>query len=171
MGSLAIAFLLMVISWGESCGCISPETRVAVTHGDAQILDRQCATNTAVRRNTDDNSWDASSIAQAMLNQLFGDSTGDAIADRIREALEESPQGLSKYQIRRLFHGHVSCDRIDAALEQLMLIDAAGYHSEPTRGRSSTLWSATTQQQTEENEISEAGLDEFAAEEGGFQRL
>ena len=30
------------------------------------------------------------------------------------------------HQIRRLFHGHVSCDRIDAALEQLMLIDAAG---------------------------------------------
>jgi hypothetical protein len=43
-----------------------------------------------------------------------------------------------------------------------MLIDAAGFHSEPTRGRSSTLWSATAQQQTEENEISEADLDEFS---------
>jgi hypothetical protein len=109
--------------------------------------------------------WD---YCSASASHLFGDSTGDAIADRIREALEESPQGLSKYQIRRLFHGHVSCDRIDAALEQLMLIDAAGCHSEPTRGRSSTLWSATAQQQTEENEISEADLDEFSAEEGGF---
>jgi hypothetical protein len=107
--------------------------------------------------------WD---YCSASASHLFGDSTGDAIADRIREALEESPQGLSKYQIRRLFHGHVSCDRIDAALEQLMLIDAAGYHSEPTRGRSSTLWSATAQQQAEENGISEGDLDEFAAEEG-----
>jgi hypothetical protein len=62
----------------------------------------------------------------------------------------------------------VSCDRIDAALEQLMLIDAAGCHSEPTRGRSFTLWSATAQLQMEENEISEADLDEFSAEEGGF---
>jgi hypothetical protein len=61
----------MVISWEGSCGCISPETRVAVTHGDAQTLDRQCATNTVVRRNTDDNSWDASSIAQAMLNRCL----------------------------------------------------------------------------------------------------
>jgi hypothetical protein len=49
-----------------------------------------------------------------------------------------------------------------------MLIGAASCHSEPTRGRSSTLWSATAQQQMEENEISEADLEEFAAKEGGF---
>jgi hypothetical protein len=36
---------------------------------------------------------------------LFGTSTGDSIADRIREAIHASNDGLSKYQIRRLFHG------------------------------------------------------------------
>jgi hypothetical protein len=100
-------------------------------------------------------------------SHLFGNSTGDAIADRIREALEESPEGLSKYQIRRLFHGHVSCNRIDAALEQLMLMDAAGYRSELTGGRPSTLWSATAEQAQEENEASEADADEPVAEEEG----
>ena len=55
--------------------------------------------------------WD---YCSASASHLFGDSTGDAIADRILEALVESPQGISKQQIRRLFHGHVSCDRIDA---------------------------------------------------------
>jgi hypothetical protein len=43
-----------------------------------------------------------------------------------------SPNGLSKNQIRRLFHGHVNTDRIDAALEQLLALDAVNCHSEPT---------------------------------------
>ena len=107
--------------------------------------------------------WDYCSASASL---LFGDSTGDPIADRIREALEESPQGLSKNQIRRLFHGHIHCDRIDAALEQLVLLDAASCHSEPTAGRPYTLWSATVEEQ-EENEALEAGLDELVAEEEG----
>ena len=52
---------------------------------------------------------------------LFGVSTGDPIADRIREAIQASNDGLSKYQIRRLFHGHVEGSRIDAALFVLVL--------------------------------------------------
>jgi hypothetical protein len=108
--------------------------------------------------------WD---YCSASASHLFGDSTGDAIADRIREALEESPDGLSKNQIRRLFHGHVNCDRIDAALEQLMVIDAASCHSELTGGRPSTLWSATAEQEQVENEASEADSDELVAEEEG----
>ena len=55
---------------------------------------------------------------------LFGMSTGDPIADRIREAIEASNDGLSKYQIRRLFHGHVEGSRIDAALEKLVALGA-----------------------------------------------
>jgi hypothetical protein len=108
--------------------------------------------------------WDYCSASAAL---LFGDSTGDPIADRIREALEESPEGLSKNQIRRLFHGHVSCHRIDTALQQLVLLDAASCHSEPTAGRPSTLWSATVEEEQEENEALEAGLDELVAEEEG----
>jgi hypothetical protein len=61
----------------------------------------------------------------------------------------------------------VSCNRIDAALEQLMAIDAAGYRSELTGGRPSTLWSATAGQVQEENEASEADADQPMAEEGG----
>jgi hypothetical protein len=105
--------------------------------------------------------WDYCSASASL---LFGDSTGDAIADRIRDALEESPEGLSKHQIRRLFHGHVNCDRIDAALEQLMAIDAASCHSALTRGRPSTLWSANTGQEQEENQASEADADELVTE-------
>jgi hypothetical protein len=106
--------------------------------------------------------WD---YCSATAYHLFGDSTGDAIADRIREALEESPVGLSRHQIRRLFHGHVSCNRIDAALEQLMAINAASCQTELTRGRPSTHWSTTAEQ--EENEVSERDADELAAEEEG----
>jgi hypothetical protein len=105
--------------------------------------------------------WD---YCSASASHLFGDSTGDAIADRIRDALEESPQGLSKHQIRRLFHGHVNCDRIDAALEQLIAIDAASCHSALTGGRPSTLWSANAGQEQEENEASEADADELVTE-------
>jgi hypothetical protein len=109
--------------------------------------------------------WD---YCSASASDLFGDSTGDAIADRILEALVESPQGLSKQQIRRLFHGHVTCDRIDAALEQLMALDAASCHSQPTRGRPSTLWSARAEQEQEENDGFLADLVEFVGEEGGL---
>jgi hypothetical protein len=108
--------------------------------------------------------WD---YCSASASPLFGDSTGDTIADRIREALEAAPEGLSKNQIRRLFHGHVHCNRIDAALEQLVLLDAASCHSEQTGGRPSTLWSATAEEEQEENEAWEADLDDPAAEEQG----
>ena len=78
---------------------------------------------------------------------LFGMSTGDPIADRIREAIQASNDGLSKYQIRRLFHGHVEGSRIDAALERLVALGALYAQREATGGRPSTLWSVI-----EENE-------------------
>jgi hypothetical protein len=106
--------------------------------------------------------WD---YCSASASHLFGDSTGDPIADRIREALEQSPDGLSKNQIRGLFHGHVTCDRIDAALEQLFAINAAGCRSESTGGRPSTLWSATAGPDQEENEAVEE-LEALLADSG-----
>jgi hypothetical protein len=105
--------------------------------------------------------WD---YCSASASHLFGDSTGDPVADRIREALEQSPEGLSKHQIIRLFHGHVNGDRIDAALQQLMLIDAACCHSELTAGRPSTLWSTTPGSEREENEASAVDADELVTE-------
>ena len=73
---------------------------------------------------------------------LFGISARDAVADRIREAIETTPEGLSKTQIRRLFHGHVDTRRIDAALQQLAVIGSIGHKPQPTPGRLSTVWSA-----------------------------
>jgi hypothetical protein len=107
--------------------------------------------------------WDYCSASASL---LFGDSTGDPIADRIRDALEESTEGLSKNQIRRLFHGHVRSDRIDAALQQLVLLDAIGCQNQPTTGRPSTLWSASAEEQ-EEYEAGEADWDDLAAGQQG----
>jgi hypothetical protein len=97
--------------------------------------------------------WDYCYSSAAL---LFGTSTGDPIADRIREAIQASNDGLSKYQIRRLFHGHVEGSRIDAALEQLVALGALYAQSEATGGRPSTLWSAIEENEPEENEESTA---------------
>ncbi len=83
--------------------------------------------------------WDYCYASAAL---LFGLSTGDPIADRIREAIDASDKGLSRDQIRRLFHGHVEADRIDAALESLVSLGALSFQTEPSGGRPSTLWSA-----------------------------
>jgi hypothetical protein len=106
--------------------------------------------------------WDYCSTSASL---LFGNSTGDPIADRICEALDQAPKGLSRNQIRELFHGHVNCDRIDAALQQLVLLGAAGCHSQQTAGRPATLWSAAAVEGQEENEAWEADLDELVTGE------
>jgi hypothetical protein len=108
--------------------------------------------------------WDYCSTSASL---LFGESTGDSIADRIREALEATPDGLSRNQIRGLFHGHVTCDRIDAALQQLIALGAAGPRSQPTGGRPSTLWSATAAEEQEENQALLADLEELLAQQEG----
>jgi hypothetical protein len=105
--------------------------------------------------------WDYCYSSAAL---LFGTSTGDPIADRIREAIQASNDGLSKYQIRRLFHGHVEGSRIDAALEQLVALGALYAQSEATGGRPATLWSAIEENEPEENEESTAE-EEHPAEE------
>jgi hypothetical protein len=94
---------------------------------------------------------------------LFGWSTGDPIADRIREAVEAAPDGLSKHQVRRLFHGHLESELIDAALEKLRALGAITDHSQHTAGRSSTLWSSSEEKQLMEME--ELLEDDEAAEE------
>ena len=79
----------------------------------------------------------------ASASHLFGTSTGDSTADRIREALDAAPDGLSRKQISALFHGHLSSERIDAALEQLVALGVINPRRQPGKGRPSTLWSAT----------------------------
>jgi hypothetical protein len=100
---------------------------------------------------------------------LFGTSTGDATADRIREAVNASFEGLSRKQISALFHGHVSADRIEAALEQLASLDAIHPSSQPSGGRPSTVWCAMPKTESmDEEEEDEDEDEEMANEESGW---
>jgi hypothetical protein len=83
--------------------------------------------------------WDYCSASASL---FFGTSTGDHTADRILEAINASTNGLSRTQMSALFHGHVSSNRIDAALEHLISLGAIDQSNQPTGGRPATLWSA-----------------------------
>jgi hypothetical protein len=76
----------------------------------------------------------------ASASNLFGTSTGDPTADRIKLAIEQSKDGLSREQIRCLFHGHVSSGNIEAALEQLTSLGVLTHHLQPGRGRPAKVW-------------------------------
>jgi hypothetical protein len=82
--------------------------------------------------------WDYCSASAAL---IFHASTGDAVFDRIRRALDETPEGLTRKEIRALFHGHVSSERIDMALETLTAQGLATNQTTSGRGRPATLWS------------------------------
>ena len=83
--------------------------------------------------------WDYCSYSAA---SLFGACVGDSIADRILEALQAAENGLTRKQIRDLFHGHVSSGSIDQALEKLSSLELATSRYVTGRGRPTTLWSA-----------------------------
>jgi len=84
--------------------------------------------------------WD---YCSASASRFFGTATGDHTADRILEAINASTDGLlSRKQISALFRGHLSSNRIEAALEQLISLGAIHQSSQPSGGRPSTLWSA-----------------------------
>jgi hypothetical protein len=81
--------------------------------------------------------WDYC-LASASL--FFDISPVDPTAQRISEALDATPEGLTRTQIRGLFHGHVSTERIDLALEQLTSLGLINRRIAAGRGRSSTFW-------------------------------
>jgi hypothetical protein len=81
--------------------------------------------------------WDYC-LASARL--VFDTAPIDPTARRISEALDVNPHGLTRVQIRGLFHRHVSKERIDLALEQLMGLGLINHETSPGRGRSATLW-------------------------------
>jgi hypothetical protein len=83
--------------------------------------------------------WDYCSASAAL---IFHASTGDAVLDRIHRALDEAQEGLTRKEIRALFHGHVSSERIDMALEALTTQGLVTRHSTSGRGRPATRWSA-----------------------------
>jgi hypothetical protein len=77
---------------------------------------------------------------KASARVLFDTAPTDPTARRISQALDVTPGGLTKVQIRALFHRHVSKERIDLALEQLMSLGLIGSEKSPGRGRPATLW-------------------------------
>jgi hypothetical protein len=91
--------------------------------------------------------WDYCSDSAAL---IFHASTGDPVLDRIRRALDQTPEGLTRKEIRALFHGHISSERIDMALEKLTSEGLATNQTTPGRGRPTTHWSGT-----EDSELAE----------------
>jgi hypothetical protein len=81
--------------------------------------------------------WDYC-LASARL--FFDASPVDPTAQRIGEALDATPEGLTRTQIRGLFHRHLSKECIDLALEQLSSLGLINHHTAPGRGRPSTFW-------------------------------
>ena len=75
--------------------------------------------------------WDFCSYSAA---SLFGACVGDSVADRILEALQAVENGLTRTQIRDLFHGNISSSSIDQALEKLSSLGAAACRSPAPAG-------------------------------------
>jgi hypothetical protein len=71
---------------------------------------------------------------------LFDTAPIDPTARRISQALDVTPEGLSRVQIRALFNRHVSKERIDLALDQLMTLGLINCETSAGRGRPATLW-------------------------------
>jgi hypothetical protein len=82
--------------------------------------------------------WDFCSYSAA---SLFGACVGDSVADRILDGLQAAENGLTRKQIRDLFHGNISSGSIDQALAKLRSLDAAACRvNGGGRGRPATLW-------------------------------
>jgi hypothetical protein len=71
---------------------------------------------------------------------LFDTAPIDPVARRINQALDLAPEGLSRDAIRGIFHGHVSKERIDLALQQLTALGLTSRETSTGRGRRGTHW-------------------------------
>jgi hypothetical protein len=74
--------------------------------------------------------------------------------------LTSTPEGRSRVQIRALFHRHVSKERIDLALEQLLSLSLINRATAAGRGRSASLWTKTQNPETGTNTL---GTDPYGA--------
>ena len=73
---------------------------------------------------------------------LFGIATGDSIADRILAALNTQPNGISKTRISAIFHGKLSVERVDGALDHLHALGVIHASRLSGNGRDTVLWQA-----------------------------
>jgi hypothetical protein len=69
---------------------------------------------------------------------------GDPDGERILAAMREHPEGLTRSQIRALFHGHRTRASIDATLGRLAARGLLRESREPTGGRHAERWAAAT---------------------------
>lgn len=83
--------------------------------------------------------WDYAARSAAF---VFGDSLGDAVADEINRAIAESPDGLTRTQIRDLFARNRPRAQIEQALRLLMGTGAISRHVVDGPGRPTEVWSA-----------------------------
>ncbi|MGB8536593.1 MAG: DUF3987 domain-containing protein [Acidobacteriaceae bacterium] len=89
--------------------------------------------------------WD---YCRASARLLFDTAPIDPTAQRISQAADLHPEGLTRVQIRALFHRHVSKERIDLALEQLLKLGLIIRATSAGPGRATTLWTKPQNPQT-----------------------
>ena len=66
---------------------------------------------------------------------IFGDRLGDPVADAIDDALRDEPDGLTRNDIRNLFHRHRNSAEIENALATLLELGRVQVTQEETGGR------------------------------------
>jgi hypothetical protein len=81
--------------------------------------------------------WD---YAETSARRIFRDLAGDPVADTVHEALRTGPMTLT--EIHRVLGGHVSAQRLDAALATLEKTGRARREMRGTTGRPAEVWSA-----------------------------
>lgn len=80
--------------------------------------------------------------AEDSARRIFGSTTGDPVADKIMEALKNTPEGLTRNEIRELFSRHRSSTRIGQALDYLRDLGRIYSEYQATGGRPVERWFA-----------------------------
>ena len=83
--------------------------------------------------------WDYSA---ASVRHLFGEVSGDRVRDIITAALTGRPDGLTRTDIRDLFHRHEAASSIDRALSEMERAGVVEMEVTDTGGRPVTRWRA-----------------------------
>ena len=78
--------------------------------------------------------------AQDSVSYIFGDSLGDPVADTLVRALRNSPDGLTRTNIRDLFGRNLAGEKIDRSLDLFRRFGLAEFRSEPSSGRHVERW-------------------------------
>jgi hypothetical protein len=83
--------------------------------------------------------WD---YAQRSARWALGQSTGDPLAEQIHAALERSPAGLTRTQLRDLLQRNQPAEHVEQALHALTTAGRATRQHVHTNGRPAELWTA-----------------------------